>query len=280
MADSIWISTDGNLNAAGSYSPSGIPGAAGNIAFDGSSDVDVSSGLTALSAVDLTRIWTQPGYDGDVGASGNPLTTAVRRLIVQGSGSFWYAQEDHATYNTTMVDSPNQQDAFTLVSTAATLGGLYCLNGGVDILSGAGTIAYFMIGSRSSFSIPLVTVGTGVTVTNLILRSGSLTTKSVLGSTICVIDGGTLISDASMSGTGWSSVMHIAGGTVQFNSGSGVANAASQIIVSSGTLDMTQDTRAKTIARLILLPGANFLTHDNITVTTLTDLRGTVPILP
>lgn len=275
MADSIWISTDGNLNAAGSYSPSGVPIAAGNIVFDGSSNVDVSTGLTGLTGVDLRRIWTQPDYEGDIGASGNPLTTAAVRFIVQGSGSVWYAQETYSGGTPVIVvDSPNQQDAFSLVSTAGAYD-LYCQNGGVEILPGAGVLGYLGVASRQSHLLPNVTIGTGFSCSYYVQKSGYVTSKSKLGDTSCVIDGGIFVYDASATG-GWGTVINIAGGTMIYNS----AGSGSYIIVSSGTLDMSQDSRAKTISLLVLLPGANFITHNNITVTSLIDLRGIVPVLP
>lgn len=275
MADSIWISTDGNLNAAGSWSPSGVPGAAGNIAFNSSSHVDVLSGLTALSLVDLERVWTAPDYEGNIGAPGNPLETAIKRFIIQGAGSVWYNQQSHATGGYTVVDSPNQQDAFVLTSTSQPTGNFYFLNGGVAILDGAGATGSMFVASRNLYQLPNVSIGTGVTVINYSQRTGVVTTKSVLGSSRCVIDGGLLIYDSSATAA-WTTTIHVAGGTLEYNS----TGTPDHIAVLSGTLDMTKDSRAKTINALTLMPGSNFMTHNNITVTNLFDLRGTVPVLP
>ena len=113
-------------------------------------------------------------------------------------------------------------------------------------------------------------------VSNYRQSSGTVTTKSDLGTSTgsCVIDGGTLIYDMT-SADNWAK-MDITGGYVQYN-GTGTLSAC---VVSNGVLDMTYDSRAKTITNLVLLPGATFLTHFNITVNTLIDLRGESPILP
>jgi hypothetical protein len=88
-----------------------------------------------------------------------------------------------------------------------------------------------------------------------------------------VLDGGLLVYDYTGT-SGWNNV-EVAGGRFEYN-GTGTMTFC---IVNSGVLDMTKDSRAKTITTLIIMPGSTFLTHDNITVTTLIDLRGTYPIL-
>lgn len=275
MADKRWVSTTGDFSAAASYSPSGVPAVNDSIYADGSSQVDMLSGLTVFTAQNIARMWLQPPYQGDAGATGNPLNAQIRWLIHQGTGSVHFAQRVNSQGQThIVVDSPNQQDAFELKSVANTCY-LECVNGGVTILDGAGALGGILVGSRTGIG-PFVTIGTGVTAVNFRLSSGIVTTKSPVGTAAggCVIDGGTLIYDA-LGTTLWNR-LDVTGGTVIYN---GNANL-SEAIVSSGTLDMTQDSRAKTIAVLILMPGANYLAHDNITAAVKIDLRDSYPILP
>mgnify|MGYP001567444883 FL=1 len=276
MADSIWVSATGNLGSAQSYSPSGVPIAAGSIAFTGqSSNFDVLSGLTALSGVDLTRVWTQSDYDGDIGADGNPLVTGVKRFIHQGSGSVWYSQEAHASLQSVVVDSPNQQDAFTLVVADVTKANYYFFrNGGVHIADDQWASQVF-VGSGVNAGFPIVSIGSNCLFTDYLQNSGYVTSKSCPGVGSFILDGGIFVVDATVTAT-FGVPVHIAGGTLIYK-GSG---SLPLTIVSSGTLDMSQDSRTKVISNLILLPGSNYIKHDNVTETFLLDLRGTVPILP
>ncbi len=276
MADSRWISSTGDLSAAASYSPSGVPAANGSIYFDGSSEQDVVSGLTVFSAQNIARIWTQSPYYGDLGANGNPMTVQGRWIIHQGSGTFYYAHRLNSQGQThIVVDSPNLQDAFVLTGLTSTTCFLECVQGATRVVDNAGTLAALLVGSRAGANL-FVTIGSGVTVSSFQLASGIVTTKSALGvaSGYAIVGGGTLIYDAS--GTDSWNNLNVAGGRVVYN-GTGTLTSCT---VDNGTLDMTQDSRAKTIGALILLPGATFLTHSNITVAVTVDLRGGFPLLP
>ncbi|MFH1108732.1 MAG: hypothetical protein V1790_06010 [Planctomycetota bacterium] len=280
MADKRWVSTDGNLSTAASYSPSGVPTVGDSLFFDGSSQMDVVSGLTAFSAFDMTQIWTQSPYRGDIGADGNPLTAQVRWLIHQGSGSLFHAYKSHTSQAYVVIDSPNLQDAYTLVSTNGAAGvnmTLACLNGGIRILDNAtSAIGTLLVGGKFTSRLPIVNIGLTSGVVTYRQTGGTVTTKTPLGisTSHAIIDGGTLVYDAGATDDwAW---MEIAGGYVQYNS----AATLTRCTVSSGTLDMMGDSRAKTITTLTLLPGSRFLTHKNVTVGTLIDLRESFPILP
>lgn len=280
MADKTWVSTDGNLNAAGSFSPSGVLASGDSLFFDGSVQTDVSSGLTQPSTFDMVTVWTQRAYEGDVGAHGNPLTCQAKRIIVQGAGSFYHAYQtpivDNGTY--VAVDSRNMQDAYTLTSTETATGlGLWCVSGAATILDAVTHINSIFVAPRGP-GVRL-TIGSGITTNlNYYQCGGFVTTKSPLGSAdrFAHLAGGTLVYDRAATST-WTAVTIKSGGRFVYN-GSGQLTLA--IVEANGILDMTQDSRAKTISILYLMPGANFLTHNNITVSSTVDLRGQVPILP
>lgn len=276
MPDSTWVSTTGDLNAAASYTPSGVPIAAGTLYFNDSSQMDVISNLTALASVDITRIWFQESYYGNVGADGNPLTVGILRFIHNGAGRVYHAHSAFGSVTSyVVVNSPNQQDAYTLTSTDGAGGVTYTLavlSGGVNILSNStSVIGKLIVGGGRVPGSPHVTIGDVNSIPLYRQIGGTVTTKKMPADAI--VDGGTLIYD--VAGTAGASSLELTGGRVEY-SGTGTIT---RCIVANGTLDMTKDSRAKTITLLILLPGASFLTHDNITVTKVIDLRPKYPIL-
>lgn len=277
MADKRWVSTDGDLNAAGSYSPNGVPTVNDSLYFDGTSQVDIITNLSALSAFNMTRIWFQSLYQGDGGAHGNALACKVKHLIHNGSGRLFHAYANHTQPTYVLVDSPNLIDAYTLVSGGTTQLSIYCLGGHVNLLNNTGPMNTMLVAPRRFPSDVTVEIGSGVgNVTWYRQTGGYVTTKSDLGTSSggAIVEGGTLVYDAE--GTDAWSELDITGGTVVYN-GTGTL---AQCVINNGTLDMTQDSRAKTITALIIMPGGIFLTHDNITITSKMDLRDSYPILP
>jgi len=145
-ADKRWVSGDGDLSAAASWSPIGVPGLNDSLFFDGSSQMDVVSHLGAFSGVDKKLIWLTSAYDGYVGANGNPLTVPVAHLIYNGSGSLYHAFQSHSTQTTYIViDSPNLQDAYTLASGGDANCILAILGGRCVMLGGAGPLSSIFV---------------------------------------------------------------------------------------------------------------------------------------
>jgi hypothetical protein len=291
MTDKRWVSTTGDLNAAASYSPSGVPVDLDSLHLDGSSNIDVLSNLTALSAggMSLTRVWLQSPYQGDFGADGNVFYASVKHLIHNGTGSLYHHALSPLTSSYFVIDSPNQQDAYTLVDTDGAAGvtmTLACISGGVRIAERVGAtgivLRELLIGGRGGSSAPIVAIESFNSIITYRQSGGYVNTRKGLGSDFggtagrAILDGGTLVYDA-LGTSGWNK-MEITGGRMEYN---GTGTMAS-CIVSSGTLDMTKNSRAKVITSLILLPGATFLTHKNITFGSpgLIDLRDSYPILP
>lgn len=284
MADSRWASTDGNMATAASYAPSGVPIVNYSLYFDGSSNMDANSGMGTLDGFDGTRIWLQRPYQGDVGAEGNSLFVRAKYLIHQGSGSLYHGFDTVHTSGVgyTVVDSTNLQDAYTLTDgTAASGMSWYFLNGGSRILDNvnAYSIGGMFVGSKVFSSSPTLNIGTGLnTVTSYYQQSGVVSTKVALGPSsgagYAVINGGRLTYEAIATAS-WNRLL-LVGGYVTYNA----TGTLTDCVISSGTLDMTKDSRAKTITNLTIMPNGNFLTHANITVTKLIDLRPEVSILP
>lgn len=271
-----WVSTNGDLNSAASWSPSGTPVVSDHWFFGDSSQVDVISNLSAL--LGGSRIWVQKTYEGNVGANGNPLVVYFNTMVHQGSGSIYLNRTAYPTSFLT-VDSPNLIDAMTITAVGATVPGdeelfVLCLSGGVEFLNDFGILYGLHVGSPQA----TVTIGSGSgIIRHYSQNSGTVTTKRPLGGTSAsprgraLVAGGTLTYDVSAT-TAWND-LEITGGRVVYN-GTG---ALSNCIVSSGILDMTEDYRAKTISFLLLYPGATFLTHPAITVTQLIDARQSPP---
>lgn len=295
MADKRWVSTSGDMNSAASYSASGVPGNGDALYFDGSSQMDAFTNMNALSALGAvqTRIWLQAPYQGDIGAEGNPLIADANHFIHQGSGSVYHSiVGGNSPY--IVIDSPNLQDAYTIFDTAGAAGAtatFAIINGSFrvpDVASTTGIVLGTLLIGPGRTSPPIVDIGFGAfggsNAGSIKYRQsgGYVTTKIPFGANSstdrAVIDGGILIYDKSATGV-WRRV-EITGGRMEFNGGVVGGISMDDCTVSSGILDMTKDSRAKTITKLTLLPGAVFLTHRNITVTTLIDLRDTYPILP
>ena len=278
MADYIWNSSDGNFGAAGSYSPSsGPPAINDSITFDATSQYDVSSGLSALTGVDLERIWVTEDYEGNIGADGNPLVVGVHNLIHNGQGSLFINSESHASNSHFVVDSPNEQDALFIADTAGTLT-LHLIRGGTTIADGVGSLTYVYVGGggKTGNHLPTVDIGSGNSIGQYIQKSGYVTSKSMVNGLSTIIDGGTFIYDAASTANSVPPII-ITGGNFVYN---GTGTMSYMVVGSGGTLDMSQDSRAKAIGILVLLRGSNFVDNYNTTITTLTDLRGPVPVLP
>ena len=71
MATKYWTGTDGDLDVAGNWSTTGVPGAGDDVIFDGRSTGDVSSNLDVWATTNLGSLTVWSGYTGDIGSSGS-----------------------------------------------------------------------------------------------------------------------------------------------------------------------------------------------------------------
>lgn len=269
MAVYTWVSTTGDVNAAGSFSPAGGPPTSGDsLQMTEASQQDVLNVPTGLAISD----WIAYGeYDGDIGDSGAPAFQLAARLIFKGSGAAWARGADPGAYNLYLCSfrggtvnwgnslATSTQRLFVTAGTLNVTGSDGNANTDIFVVPAANASAYLSVLPVASAAVP-----------RYYQTGGDVVTPNPLGSTECVISGGTL--EYSRDGTATWAKLTMTGGYVFYN-GSGALTTA---IILGGTLDMTQDRRAKTITTLVLGPNATYLDHSGITVTTQVDLRDTL----
>ena len=91
MATKYWDgSVDGDLNTAGNWTASGVPGAGDDIIFDGRTTQDVDGSLDTFATVDLGSITIRSSYTGDIGAVATPMEfECAGTVYVAGSGTYY-----------------------------------------------------------------------------------------------------------------------------------------------------------------------------------------------
>lgn len=291
MADKYWVSTDGNVTTAASWSPANAYASGDSVFFNELSQVDVTAGLSSLGAAEpLAKAWIQKTYEGDIGANGNPWNLTATRLIHNGPGSIYHNSltAGLASKDYVVIDSPNMQDAYILTGTDGS-GGLAntwaILNGAMRVLDNSTSVIGTLLVGPGRRAAPRVEIGAINSCAYFRQAGGTVITKTPLGSNAAtnraILDGGTLIYHKDATGANIWRNLEITGGHMVFN-GLTVSGGVhmTECTVTSGILDMTQDSRPKVITTLRLMPGATFLTHSAITVTNLIDLRSSQPVLP
>ena len=91
MATKYWDgSTDGDLNTAANWTPSGVPTASDDLVFDGRTTQDVDGSLSTFATVDLGSITIESGYTGDIGAVATPMEfECAGTVYVAGTGTYY-----------------------------------------------------------------------------------------------------------------------------------------------------------------------------------------------
>ena len=91
MATKYWDgSTDGDLNTAANWTPSGVPTASDDLVFDGRTTQDVDGSLSTFATVDLGSITIESGYTGDIGAVDGPMEfECAGTVYVAGTGTYY-----------------------------------------------------------------------------------------------------------------------------------------------------------------------------------------------
>lgn len=201
----IWISQDGDVNAASSWSTGQAPAAwtaDDAVLVDGvASQVSMTSGLTSPQGIDITRFDVTEGFAGDIGLPGTPIRFASGGVVtMRGSGALhYYAVTDADVF----VDSPNHLNAVTMYFFIKTL---YVKQGHVDVAAAAA----FIVSSGH-----LVTFGPYATVT----VAGSANTGPMH---VRMYDGTV---DLGLRGAGVAnSTIDVAGGLLKLHKLTGVAN--------------------------------------------------------
>lgn len=110
----IWQSTDGNYGTLASWSLNHLPTTNEQGVCDGTlSQVSISSGLDQSLGPAPDEFITTPGYEGDVGASGNPLHFDGGKATIRGTGAAYLNPEVGGAMEI-FVDSTNRVNALTL----------------------------------------------------------------------------------------------------------------------------------------------------------------------
>jgi len=91
MTTKYWDgSTDGDLNTAANWTPSGVPEAADDLVFDGRTTQAVDTNLDTFATIDLGSISIKSGYTGDIGAVDGPMEfECAGTVYVAGTGTYY-----------------------------------------------------------------------------------------------------------------------------------------------------------------------------------------------
>lgn len=91
MATKYWDgSTDGDLNTAANWTPSGVPVAADDLVFDGRTTQAVDASMDTFATVDLGSVMIESGYTGSIGAVDDPMIFQCNGTVcVAGSGTYY-----------------------------------------------------------------------------------------------------------------------------------------------------------------------------------------------
>ena len=92
MTTKYWDgSTDGDLNTAANWTPSGVPEAADDVVFDGRTTQDVDGSLTTFNNVDLGSLTIENGYSGTIGGASTPMEfiCSAGLAYVAGTGAYY-----------------------------------------------------------------------------------------------------------------------------------------------------------------------------------------------
>lgn len=151
---------------------------------------DVVAGLNQTT-VDLDLLDVQEGYDGYIGADGNPLIISANTVLYRGQGSMTY-QDGNGTTDLMIVDSSNLQDAVQL--TGSTITRLRVRRGKATVLASfTGTFTDVEMASRlgGRGAVVEVAAGANLAITNLYLSGGDIFGDINIGlSTLFVVSGG------------------------------------------------------------------------------------------
>lgn len=92
MTTKYWDgSTDGDLNKAANWTPSGVPVAGDDLVFDGRTTRAASVGLTTFNNVDLGSVTVESSYAGSIGAVTTPMEfkCSAGLVYVAGTGTYY-----------------------------------------------------------------------------------------------------------------------------------------------------------------------------------------------
>jgi len=264
MLDRTWVSTTGDLTASASWNPAGTPIAGDNLFFGPQSQHDLVSNLTGLSGVGVNNVWFMPSFTGALGGPGNEIDigTAVSEIICQGTRNAYFSQAQFRF----------AWDTDATLFANGYMGNTFDARRGHVNFSNAARADNISLSSHpGGFSPTMVVNGsTGTTLANVHVASGELFCEREITS---AYQGGGYIQKTKTKIV----TLYCMGGRTDYNVDP-VSGAT--CIIHDGIVDFTQSPEAKTFLFVWVHSGGDFLDNGNLTISTLWDLRGEVPLYP
>ncbi len=274
----VWESTNGDWNATASWSTGSVPVGGDEVEFNGTSVVDVTSGLDQ-TGVQLLSFLTTSSYTGDIGSGTTPLEIDIAGAdadwcVIEGTGSVYMNQATTANEANYVVNSTNLVNALHLgSSTPYNSGSIFVIvkSGGVRILSSMTEIDVLQL-DTSSARVRCDDFGTSAAqnnINNIRVRSGRLKTarsSPPLAGTV-VNSGGDIIWETADNPATFGQLgeYYQFDGTMKWNVDDANANAKGiYFVIMGGTLDMNDTLDDKEIEMLELHGASVFETGSHV----------------
>ena len=220
---------------------------------------DILLGL-GQSGVYVNSIHIQPGFRGNIGASGTPLEIRANRIIHEGRGKLWFDSGVAATSD--VLIAAGHHDAAWIDGYVTRLS---VLKGVVDTGSSFATTdatQVFVGYIRNVAKDAKVTLNGSRVLRDVLVYGGTCEVTNSAAVEVRVHGGSYTHND-----TGTLTRLYMSRGTTTCKGITTIGGA----FVCGGTLDCSVDAELKTIQQLHLLPAATFLPNANTTVTAPTD---------
>jgi hypothetical protein len=235
---SFWQSSDGALNAAGSWT-NGVPGTGIDSIWGDVSHVDASSDMSIAA---LATLITRPDYKGDIGASGSPVVhaTSSARYILRHPGDFYWGGAASTIVTQLVVNKPWQADK--VVDLSGTVGRLYVLSGKVQLAAihtfgGVGGDTWLYVCGNQA-EVTITQMDAAETLPDVVrLVAGKLTNARDFSAATqkVFVSGGELIQTGLFKSTMF---VHITGGYVRYEPSSDPTAEAPFFLIDGGVLDV------------------------------------------
>lgn len=248
MANIVWNGSTGQLTTDANWVTGTAPAGTDVAVFNrGTQDVDPSLGdIAALQGIEI-----QPGYTGTIGGTGNKMTSSVDTIRHVGSAEFWF--DDSAALTDDVFIRTTTRDVIVNLG-GDTMTNVTLLRGNITLDGTTGVIALLTVGFVDSVEqdvrLNIVTNGNAVTLAKIwggdIILNKEFVTTDIAGGLIKVPTGT----------SGDMGTIYMGGGVIRHNTTATIDLA----IVQNATLDLGRE--AKTVTKLIELPGANVIDND------------------
>lgn len=271
MADKVWVSNTGDVNAISSWNPAGVPVDGDNLIFGSGTQQDITSNLSTFSSVSIGSVWFLPTFTGAIGAEGNyfDLGNAIPgnrpNIFCEGTRDAYLTG---TSGNTGILVWDSDASLFAESNLFAQI----AARKGIVNLVGTSTIAELRMSQSPDGSSAIVNaLGSGGPIIGAAyVAAGVLNSER----TITQLDqsGGTVTQEGSTS----IATLNLYSGTMVYNSTGAITNMR----ISGGVADFTQTADAKSVSADIWVesPG-ELLDSGNLTWSFLFDLRNARPVI-